>query len=180
MSTLGTIVSKTAPLLGSVLNTFLPGSGLVVQGLVSLFGLDKNASESDLTNAIQNDPEAALKLRQFEMQHEEFLYKAVNDDRASARDREKSLVASTGKRDWVIDFLAIFITLAFFGLCLIVAFTTADGTDRNLFYMLLGTFSTTFGGVIAFYFGGNPMTSYPKVQNREPELPPPAATISQR
>jgi hypothetical protein len=152
MSKLGNIVGKAAPIVGSVINSVLPGSGLIVSGLMSLFGVNSN-SEEDLSSAIASDPLASEKLKEFQILHQFDLDKIIANDRDSARKRESSIVESTNKRDWVIDFLAIFVTLAFFFLCLIIKFTSVNADDKDLFYMLIGTFSSGWSVVLAYYFG---------------------------
>lgn len=175
MDSLGNLVSKTAPLLGSVLNSVLPGSGLIVSGLSALFGSDPNKPD-DLIAKIQQDAEASLKLKQYEIEHQHDLAKLIAMDRASARERQVEL-AKAGARDWVMDFLAVFITVSFVSLCLVIAFANINATEKDLFYMLLGTFSTVWGGIVAFYFGGTPAMHKPK-PHKEPDiiLPPPEQT----
>lgn len=162
MSELGKIVGKAAPIVGTVLNSVLPGSGLIVSGLMSLFGVSSH-SETDLTNAIINDPQASEKLKEFQITHQFDLDQILANDRDSARKRESSIVQSTNKRDWVMDFLAVFVTLAFFTLCMIIKFTDVDPADKDLFYMLIGTFSSGWSVVLAYYFGAT--KSKPHVLN---------------
>lgn len=179
MTNLSQIVSKTAPILGLALNSIFPGSGLLVSGIASLFGANSQ-NEADIIANINANPEAALKLKQFEMDHIVELNKMVMADRDSARNREAIIVTQTHKRDWLMDFIAIFILVSFYALCLIVAFTKADGSDRDLFYMLLGTFSSAFGFVMSYYFGGTfprPQIQPSQGSSRDIVLPEPRNTM---
>lgn len=99
------VVSKSAPMLGTILGTPLAGIGLSLLG--NLFGVDSKDSEK-LIRAIQDDPEYVLKLKTLELKHvEEFSriaalnYQTEVDDRKSARLREVSL------HDYVPTILAI-------------------------------------------------------------------------
>jgi len=102
---LNDIVSKSAPLLGSMLGSPLAGIG--VSWLANLFGADPKNTQ-DIIDKITADPEAILKLKTLEYQHKEELekiavsaYQVEVDDRKSARDREVSL------HDYVPTILAV-------------------------------------------------------------------------
>src|SRR5260221_9182842 len=119
MSTLGNIVGKAAPVVGGILNAVLPGSALIISGLSALFGIT-SGNQDDLANAIASDPNASEKLREFEITHRYDLEQIQAADRSSARDRETKIVSSTGKRDWVMEFIAVVMVLGFFGMCFII------------------------------------------------------------
>lgn len=172
MASLANIVSRSAPLLGTVIGGPIgAGVGMVVSGIASLFGGDPG-NQDDLVERIKADPDAALKLREFELQHTVDLQKVYADNVASARNREIQITATTGKRDWLMVFLAVFITVGFFAMCLIVAFTKMDKTDHDIFYMLLGGIASGFNVILNFYFGSS--ISVP--QSRQIQLPPPGST----
>src|SRR3990167_425432 len=170
MSTLGKVVSTAAPILGSVLNSVLPGSGLIISGLKALFGVQSNDND-ELATAISNDPNAALKLAEFEITHRHDLDQILANDRASARDRESEIVTATGKRDWVMEFIAIIMVMGFFGMCFIISFVPIAKTDTNLLYLVIGQFSTGFITILSYYFGATK-------KSQEINLPAPAQTRS--
>lgn len=102
---LGNVVTKSAPLLGTVLGSPLAGVGISLLG--SLFGVDPKRTDK-LVEAINNDPEAVIKLKTLENQHYETLMQIASqnyvtevDDRKNAREREVAL------RDYVPTFLAL-------------------------------------------------------------------------
>lgn len=102
---LNELVSQSAPLLGSMLGS--PIAGIGISWIASLFGADPKNTQ-DIIDKISNDPEASLKLKSLEYQHEEELKKIASvdyqtevDDRKSARQREINL------QDYVPTFLAI-------------------------------------------------------------------------
>lgn len=92
---LGAVVSKSAPLLGSVLGSPLAGIGVSL--ISNLFG-SPSGDLTKLIETIKNDPDATIKLRTLEAQHQETLlqiaskdYETEIKDRDSARQREVSL-----------------------------------------------------------------------------------------
>lgn len=179
MNPLISVLSKFSSPLVSIISSVSPVAGLIVKGLMNLFGVETGSTE-DLAKAIATDKDAALKIKQYEIEHADIIAQTTAQIRLAAYDREKTIVQSTGKRDWVMDFLAVFVTVTFVGLCLIVAFGHMDPGNRDLFYMLLGTFSAAWGGIVAYFFGGNPSTALHshKEVKKSPEiiLPPPADT----
>lgn len=177
---LSTVISKVSPVLSSALNAFLPGSGFIVSGIAKLFGADSN-SEEDIIKKIQADPEAYLKLRAYELEHYSSLLQIALEDKKSARQRETDFVKQTGKRDWILDFLSIFIVLGFFSLIMIVAFTKLDQTDHDILYLLTGQLSGSFLLIISYYFGSSVPVKPTDQTIRHPQtpdviLPPPAQT----
>jgi hypothetical protein len=105
LETIKNMVGTVAPLLGNVLGTPLAGLGISL--LSNLFHINDNDHQK-LLDAIKNDPEAMLKIKTLEYQHQEMLtqiastdYKTEVEDRISARNRETSL------HDYVPTILAV-------------------------------------------------------------------------
>lgn len=105
LESIGSLIAKSAPLLGSVLGSPLAGIGISL--LSSVFGVD-SADSNKLLEAIKNDPDAILKIKQLEYSHKAALldiqsknYATEVDDRKNARNREIVL------RDHVPTFLAL-------------------------------------------------------------------------
>ncbi len=167
------VVSAIAPVLGAALSPLSPIASLLIKGLGAIFGAD---NPDDLAAKIASDPDAAVKIRQFELEHENIIVQTNAQIRLAAYDREIK-VTQGGDRNFVMKFLALFVVISFFGLCLIVAFTTLDKTDHDIFYMLLGVFGSKFGSVIDYFFGSSSEKTpiYYQRQN-DIELPPPAKT----
>jgi len=171
MSNLAKVVSKVAPLLGSALGGIGAPLGLLVSGIAGLFGADPT-SEEDIISKISASPEAALKLKQFELEHQFDLENIIAADRTSARLHEVEVTKAIGRQDWIRPFLVVTSTLLFGSLCFIIAFTTADASDRDLFYMLIGSLNTVWAGsIIGYYFGG--FYKLPK----EPKKDPPSESL---
>lgn len=86
------LLIKDAPLLAQTLGG--PFAGIAVSLISSVFGSDSNPDE--VLKSIIKDPEAAIKLKTLELQHQEELqklqlqsYETEVDDRKNAREREK-------------------------------------------------------------------------------------------
>ena len=104
------MISKMAPLLGSVLGGPVGGAvGGVVSAIANLFGVDPDEAQNNpsvLVEAIEKDPEAAIKLKELENNLRIELQKLLIEqdkmmlaDIAGARQREIEIVKATGHRD---------------------------------------------------------------------------------
>lgn len=103
--TIANLVSKSAPLLGSLLGSPLAGMGISL--IANHFNVDPKQTDK-LLEVLNADPETAIKLKTLEYHHQEVLqqlatinYQTEVDDRKSAREREKTI------RDYVPTFLAL-------------------------------------------------------------------------
>ncbi len=171
LENLAKVVSKVAPILGAALSSTVVGApvGMIISGLGALFGATNDPA--DIIEKINNDPDSNLKLRQYELQHEETLYTTVTNDRINARERESNIVKSTGKRDLVLDVIALFMIFGFFAIMLLLTFTKIDPTVHDVLYLLVGQLSGSFVLVMSYYFG----SSVPVKQGLV-VLPPPGQT----
>jgi hypothetical protein len=161
------LIADLAPSVGTAIGSIVPG-GAIIGGLAgkilqNAFG---TSSPDKLTEVISADPEAAMKLRQAEIQfqlEQSRIYleetKSFLADVQSARSREVEMAKATGKPDLTLSILAWTIISGFFsltGALLYVSYlgkTIADQT--GVLYMLLGTLSTAFGMVVGYYFGSS-------------------------
>lgn len=174
-SNLSSVVSKVAPILGGALSAINPVSGFIISSIAKLFGADPN-NQQDIIDKINADADAALKLKQFELEHQYDLHRIVVEDKKSARDREVQIVRATGKRDWVVDFIALFMIIGFFSIIMIVSFTKMDQSDHDILYLLVGQLSGGFLLIVSYYFGSSLPGNAVNRQKEEIVLPPPAET----
>ncbi len=144
-------VSQFSPLLGSVITEANPIAGLIIMAIAKLFNTKANADE--ITQAINKDDSAAIKLQQLENEHEDALLQNQVEDVKSAREREEKIVAITGKRDWIVDVIALLVIVGFFFICIINHFINL--TDDHAIAMLIGQVSSGFMVVLAYYFGSS-------------------------
>lgn len=100
-------IKKSSPLIASAISSTNPIAGMLISLISKTFGANKDDPQ-DIINKIYGDPEAEIKIKKLEFEHEESLinlqsedYKTEVDDRKSARNREVSL------HDWVPTILAI-------------------------------------------------------------------------
>ena len=144
------IVAKSAPLLGSALG---PIGGIAGTLIATAFGV-KPDDEQGLIAALSS-PDAAIKLKQLELDHEKDLeaielqfYQAEVQDKGSAREREGKYMAALGRPDYVMNAISIIVVLGFIT-CAIFSH----------FYELNKDFVTTLGAalmlVLSYYFGSS-------------------------
>lgn len=152
-------VVKYAPALGAVLP--LPGGAAIGQIIAETFG-GTTDDYNDLARKIEKDPDAALKLQQINLTHQEVMKNielqqlvAENDDIKSARQREVDVAKSGEGSDWVLPALSMLITAAFFASICLIAFTPTDTSDEKILYMLLGILGTAFTQVVNYYLGSS-------------------------
>lgn len=146
------IVSKSAPLLGSVLTISNPIAGMVVQVIAHMFSADPE-NINEIINRISNDKDADSKLKEIELAHQDALQQNQVEDRMNAREREKDIVKVTGKRDSILDWIAILVIIGFFLLCIVNYFEHLS--DDHIVTMLIGQMSSGFLLVLSYYFGSS-------------------------
>lgn len=168
MATINEIISVGAPLLGSVLS----GPPGLAAGAVSLvtkaLGLPENSSVQDITKEIQVNPEAATKLREIELKHQQYLFgiklqmdQAEYADRADARAREVAITKATGSRDWFAASLGVFVVLAFTVILSLMIFRPSEADeDRDpavqaTINILVGALTAGYSAVLSYYFGSS-------------------------
>lgn len=159
-------VSSFAPTVGSALAG--PIGGIVGDLVAKLFG--GNAQEpDDLVAKINADPDAAIKLKKLEYEHQEVLakYKADqvisdNADVADARDRDEKIIqdASAPNAGKVVSIIALvphMITLLTgFSIVFIASLRLFDhnaNINDTLLTMIVGQLFVIFSQQCKFYFG---------------------------
>jgi len=147
---LSSIISKYSPFLGDAVATVSPLSAVIIRLVAKLFGADPTNID-DITAKISSDPDAAVKLKQIEAEN----FGNAVDDRKSAREREEEIVKVTGKRDRILDFIAILVVLGYFIMCAMVGLTRMDQSDHDVLYMMVGQLTAGFIMVLGYYFGSS-------------------------
>ena len=72
-------------------------------------------------------------------------------DNANQLDIKRTLLF--GRRDLVMDFIAITVVIGFFAMAFIIALTPRDNSDHDVLNMLIGQLSAGFIAVLSFFFG---------------------------
>lgn len=151
---LESIVIKSAPLLANIVGSVSPVSGIVLNLLFKVFGVDSNNLD-DLVSKVSDDPEAATKLKQLEFEHQDLLVNNIVADKESARNREEEIFKITGKRDWVLGTIAFVVIFGFFTMSALLAVIKQDNTDHDILYMTMGQLTAGFLMIISYYFGSS-------------------------
>lgn len=149
------IVSAVAPTLATALGG--PLAGMATKQIAGAILGNENAKEAELEAAITaGGPDMLVKLKeldqQFEIKLRELgleLEKLDVQDRASARAREIAV------RDWVPPTLAIGNFVAFCSMLYLMFSRQIPETNRDVFYILLGTLAGNLGAVMTYYFGSS-------------------------
>ena len=164
----GSGIANVAPVIANVIGSIAGGTIVggaaekVVSGLLSLFGLKPDATPDQLNNAIAQDPQAALKLRQAEMEYNLALNKQKLDDQQAflndiqnARNMMVETTKATGKRDVNLYALAWLIVAGFFMLTCLLVFKDLPKDSNGVIFMLFGALSAAFGSVVGYFFGSS-------------------------
>lgn len=150
-------VEKYAPDLAKLIPP--PFGTLLSYGLSSIFNVT-SSSPQDLANAIQADPNAEFKLKQFQLEHKDLIsklnssdYQATLSDVQDARKMEVEKEEKTGKTDWVLNIIALSVIIAFISMTFLIAITTFNASDHDVLFTLIGQLSSGFIAVLSFFFG---------------------------
>lgn len=164
LSALAHSVAKAAPLLGSALGG--PQGAAVGQLIAAKFG-GRWEDAASLHNLIQNDPEAHIKLKQIELDHEVELQRLTLQaatqqlqstlaDRASARQREVTTASiPTAQRDRTPAVLAYLLTSGLFVVILALLWLPLPGENTQVIWGLVSSLATVWVGAMGYYHGSS-------------------------
>lgn len=150
------IIKTAAPWIGTALAG--PLGGLAVEAATKALGVSEKTTEglkAALAGASAEDMLALKKADlEFQAHMQELGFKQIADlesiaanDRASARDMQKSL------RSWVPSALSIIITGGFLGLLGGMMMGWLKSTDSQALLLMLGSLTTGQGMVMSYWFG---------------------------
>ena len=157
---LGASVASIAPALGAALGGPVgAGIGLAVKAIASIFGLKADASPDELQAAIQQDPQAAFKLRLAEMDFslklrdqdiEEFRLQLA--DVQSARSKEVEIKKAGGTNIFMYALGAV-ICIGFFTLTGLLMFRDLPPGSSDTVKFLLTQLATAFLAIVYYLWG---------------------------
>lgn len=152
ISQIVSIVAKSTPILATALGTASPIAGLTLSFIASLFGANPK-DPADILAKMQADNDSETKLKQLELQLNADTYKTEVEDRESARNFQLEDQKITGKRDWMLPFLAITGVLSFNLSIIIIFFTKLDPSDHDVLYMMIGQLTSVYVMIYSCYYG---------------------------
>jgi|SRR5579872_2358064 len=144
-------VKKYSPVVASLITAVNPAAGSIINIIASIFGL--HPDDPTLADKINQNPEAAVKLKQIEYLKFITPQQIAEDDRKNAREREEKIVDKTGKRDYILDTLAIIFVVGFLFLCCLNYFFNIK--DNSVMIMMIGQVSAGVGYILSYYFGSS-------------------------
>ena len=150
MNDLISMVSKFAPAIGTALGG--PLGGLAVSAIAEKLGVADEVEA--VTKAIKADTEAAMKLKQLELDK----FKAVLADKDSARNREATIATSEKApliNKLVSPVLALIVVVAWVGIQYTLINTTVPQEMRELVARVLGTLDGALMVILSYYFGAS-------------------------
>ncbi len=98
---------------------------------------------------LQQEQNFSLQMAELGYKNAEDLERIAADDRASARDREKTL------KDKIPASLAIMVTLGFFGVLAYMLKWQIPATGHDAMLLMLGGLGSAWTSVVAYYFGSS-------------------------
>lgn len=150
MNDLISMVSKFAPAIGTALGG--PLGGLAVSAIAEKLGVADEVEA--VTKAIKADPEAAMKLKQLELDK----FKSVLADKDSARNREATIATSEKApliNKLVSPVLALIVVVAWVGIQYTLLNTTVPQEMRELVARVLGTLDGALMLILSYFFGAS-------------------------
>ena len=149
---------KVAPWVAGAAASALPGPlGMAAKVVANAIGKPVKPDQTEIAAAVAGatpeqlaaiqaaDHQFALDMQKLGFQHEDdFLA-----DRANARQREAVV------RDRMPAFLAITVTVGFFGLLLLLAFHTLPAQAKDVLLILIGALTVGWKDVMGYYFGSS-------------------------
>jgi hypothetical protein len=159
------VVTKLAPTIASVAGGPLAGSA--VTALEAVFGITpkpdvpltdrqsaiaaaiSGATPEQLAAMRKADQDYAARMQEAGFKDVETLASLAVQDRASARQMQ------TVTKSWPAPFLALFVTLGFFGTLIVMMFVALPQATHDALMLLLGSLSTAWVSIVAYYFGSS-------------------------
>ena len=131
-----------------------PLAGMAVSAISKAIGVDPD-KVGDLisSNKLSAEQIAQVKMAEIELQ-KQAQELGLNFEKLSVEDRKSARDMQAATRSIVPPALAAIITVGFFGILGMMLFGKVDGTNPTIL-MMLGSLSTAWTGIIAYYFGSS-------------------------
>lgn len=147
-SDLGETIAGFAPLLGSVVGG--PAGGAIGSVIASAFGVEGKPDQ--IAQAIKNDPNAAVKLRQIEVDNKTELEKiAVQKLSIELNDKQNARV--NNKHSNMPAVLSGVLSLVIVGIIYLLFYTPVPEESKDVLFVILGAVMKEWGGAMQYWFG---------------------------
>ena len=151
----GPLLGRVAPTIATALGG--PLAGVAVKTLSSVLFGHENATEDQVSEAMATatpDQLAAIKKidADFKVQMKSL---DIDLERIAAGDRDSARQMQIANKDWTPKALAFFVTFGFFGALIWILVFGIPKTGMEVILMMLGSLSTSWTGVMQFYFGSS-------------------------
>ncbi|MFC1477249.1 hypothetical protein ACFL6L_02170 [candidate division KSB1 bacterium] len=152
---IGESVIKKAPLIGKAVS-----GGMFTDVVAAALGADHDPQS--ISDAVKNDPDAYVKLKDLESKYTVELQeislqldKARLQDKRDVREREYEM-ARIGKSNWPLYSLGALIAFGFFAALTIIIFKgLPEGENNNLLMLMVGGLISNFTAVVSYFFGSS-------------------------
>jgi hypothetical protein len=151
----GPLLSQVAPSIATALGG--PLAGIAVKTLSNALLGHESGTEEDVANALQNaSPEQLSVIKKIDADFKVRMKELDIDlERISAGDRDSARQMQISTKDSTPKILAYFITFGFFGALVWILVFGLPQTGLEVLLMMLGSLSTSWTGVVQFYYGSS-------------------------
>jgi hypothetical protein len=156
------LLDQFGPLLGQVAPTIAtalggPLAGIAVKTLSNVLLGHENGSEDDVKAAMSSaSPDQLVALKKIDADFKAHMKELDIDlERIAAGDRDSARQMQRETKDWTPKILAYFITFGFFGALIWLMVFGIPQTGTEVLLMMLGSLSTSWTGVVQFYYGSS-------------------------
>jgi len=155
LDTFGPLLGQIAPTIATALGG--PLAGIAVKTLSNVLLGHENGSEDDVKAAMATaSPDQLVALKKIDADFKTHMKELDIDlERISAADRDSARKMQTETKDWTPKALAFFITFGFFGALIWIMVFGIPQTGTEVLLMMLGSLSTSWTGVVQFYYGSS-------------------------
>jgi len=148
------LLKTLAPMLGTALGG--PLGGAAAAFIADKLGIESKTVEavSEVLNSGKMTPEQVASIKLAEIDFQKFLKQnAIELEKVHAEDRSSARAMLAAVRSKVPAWLSFIVTLGYFGILGGMMTNTLEIKDSQALLLMLGSLSTAWGMVMAFWFG---------------------------
>ena len=145
-------LKQIAPTIATALGG--PLAGMAVSAISKAVGVEPDQVQDMISNnKLTAEQIAQVKVAEIELQ-KQAQELGLNFAKLEVEDRKSAREMQATTRSIVPPALAAIITVGFFGILMMMMFGKVDGSNPTIL-MMLGSLSTAWTGIIAYYFGSS-------------------------